>query len=70
MLERSPFYRRFHSGLEGRPLSELPVLTKAQLMESFGELVTDPEMGSPSFGGDDSQEARRFDRAERKSFWG
>lgn len=38
---RSTFYRRFHRGLEGRPLAELPVLTKAALMESFDELVTD-----------------------------
>ena len=39
---RSPFYRRFHKGLEDRPLSELPILTKATLMERFDELVTDP----------------------------
>ena len=24
----SPFYRRFHAGLEDRPLADLPVLTK------------------------------------------
>jgi putative adenylate-forming enzyme len=40
-LERSPFYGRFHRGLEGGPLSELPVLTKAILMENFDELITD-----------------------------
>src|SRR5918994_578630 len=39
---RSPFYRRFHAGLIDRPLEELPVLTKAQVMENFDELVTDP----------------------------
>jgi hypothetical protein len=39
---RSPFYRRFHKGLEDRPLNELPVLTKATLMENFDQLVTDP----------------------------
>lgn len=39
---RSPFYRRFHAGLADRPLAELPVLTKALLMEHFDELVTDP----------------------------
>jgi putative adenylate-forming enzyme len=38
---RSPFYQRFHKGLTDHPLGELPVLTKAQLMESFDELVTD-----------------------------
>jgi putative adenylate-forming enzyme len=43
-LERSPFYQRFHAGTEGRPLSELPILTKRQLMESFDRLVTDPEV--------------------------
>jgi len=37
----SPFYQRFHQGLTDAPLSELPVLTKAMLMEHFDELVTD-----------------------------
>jgi phenylacetate-CoA ligase len=39
--ERSPFYRRFHQGLENRPLRELPVLTKPVLMENFDDVVTD-----------------------------
>jgi phenylacetate-CoA ligase len=38
---RSPFYQQFHKGVTGRPLQELPVLTKAILMEHFDELVTD-----------------------------
>lgn len=38
----SPFYQKFHRGLMDRPLNELPVLTKAMLMENFDELVTDP----------------------------
>ena len=38
---RSPFYGRFHKGLMDRPLHELPVLTKAMVMEHFDELVTD-----------------------------
>ena len=38
---RSPFYQRFHKGLFDRPLNELPVLTKAMMMEHFDELVTD-----------------------------
>ncbi|MBI3206443.1 MAG: phenylacetate--CoA ligase family protein [Myxococcales bacterium] len=38
---RSPFYPKFHQGLEDRPLEELPVLTKRELMASFDELVTD-----------------------------
>ncbi|HKZ68888.1 MAG TPA: hypothetical protein VJ020_02350, partial [Anaerolineales bacterium] len=37
----SPFYQRFHHGLFDRPLQELPVLTKAMLMEHFDEVVTD-----------------------------
>lgn len=40
-VERSPFYRRFHAGMEARRLEELPVLMKHELMESFDELVTD-----------------------------
>jgi putative adenylate-forming enzyme len=40
-MTHSRFYRRFHRGLENRPLAELPILTKAQLMDSFDELVTD-----------------------------
>jgi phenylacetate-coenzyme A ligase PaaK-like adenylate-forming protein len=39
--EQSPFYRRFHRGLDDRRLTELPVLTKAVMMEHFDELVTD-----------------------------
>jgi len=39
---RSPFYQRFHHGLDGAPLDELPVLTKATLMDNFDELSTDP----------------------------
>ena len=37
----SPFYRNFHKGLFHSPLHELPVLTKATVMENFDELVTD-----------------------------
>ncbi|HET9224095.1 MAG TPA: hypothetical protein VFO07_16400 [Roseiflexaceae bacterium] len=37
----SPFYQQFHRGREDRPLHELPVLTKAMMMEHFDELVTD-----------------------------
>lgn len=39
--ERSPFYQKFHKGLMDRPLQELPVLTKAMMMEHYDELVTD-----------------------------
>ena len=41
---RSPFYRRFHRGLEGKPLAQLPVLTKAELMSAFDEVVTAPDV--------------------------
>jgi putative adenylate-forming enzyme len=41
---RSPFYQQFHKGLTDRPPHELPVLTKAMLMEHFDELVTDREI--------------------------
>src|SRR5215472_6434417 len=37
----SPFYRQFHQGQTDAPLQELPVLTKALLMEHFDDLVTD-----------------------------
>ena len=37
----SPFYQQFHHGLIAAPLHELPVLTKAMLVEHFDELVTD-----------------------------
>lgn len=40
----SPFYQKFHQGLTDRPLNELPVLTKAMLMENFDKLVTDPSI--------------------------
>jgi len=37
----SPFYRHFHAGLTDRPLQELPILTKAAMMDHFDDLVTD-----------------------------
>src|SRR6266571_2805272 len=37
----SPFYQQFHQRLTDAPLQELPVLTKATLMEHFDDLVTD-----------------------------
>ncbi len=36
----SPFYQKFHQGLMERPIHELPVLTKALMMENFDDLVT------------------------------
>jgi putative adenylate-forming enzyme len=43
-LARSHFYQRFHRSFENRPLQELPVLTKATLMEVFDELATAPDV--------------------------
>lgn len=40
-VANSPFYARFHRGRERAPLADLPVLTKAMLMEHFDEVVTD-----------------------------
>lgn len=37
----SPFYQKFHAGLMDRPLEDLPVLTKAELMRNFDDVVTD-----------------------------
>jgi len=37
----SPFYRRFHAGLMDRPIRDLPVLTKNELMENWNDIVTD-----------------------------
>jgi phenylacetate-coenzyme A ligase PaaK-like adenylate-forming protein len=35
------FYRKFHHGLERAPLTDLPALTKAVMMENFDDLVTE-----------------------------
>lgn len=43
-VEHSPFYRELHRGLDDAPLSELPVVTKHQLMERFDDVVTDREI--------------------------
>ena len=42
--ERSRFYARRHRGLAHAPLSELPVLTKSDLMANFDEIATDPHV--------------------------
>ncbi|HET7725847.1 MAG TPA: hypothetical protein VFK54_00845 [Candidatus Limnocylindrales bacterium] len=39
--ERSPLYRELHRGLAGAPLEALPIVTKADLMERFDDVVTD-----------------------------
>lgn len=40
-LAPSPFYAKFHRGLENASLQDLPVLNKSILMENFDTLVTD-----------------------------
>ena len=40
-IRKSSFYRKFHRGLEGRPLSDLPILTKPVVMDNFDDVVTD-----------------------------
>src|SRR5262249_34301915 len=40
----SRFYRSYHQGLMDRPLSDLPILTKPLLMDSFDQLATDPSI--------------------------
>lgn len=43
-LQHSRFYQRLHGGLERAPLAELPVVTKAMLMDRFDEAVVDPRL--------------------------
>jgi putative adenylate-forming enzyme len=43
-VARSPFYRDLHKGLEKAPLTALPIVTKATLMERFDDLVTDRDV--------------------------
>jgi phenylacetate-coenzyme A ligase PaaK-like adenylate-forming protein len=43
-IAKSPFYAEAHRGLERAPLTELPTVTKATLMERFDDLVTDREV--------------------------
>ena len=43
-LARSPYYQRLHQGLAGAPLEQLPVLTKADLMDNFDQLSTDRDL--------------------------
>ena len=47
-MERSPFYRRLHRGLEAAPLAELPVLAKATMMDNFDEILTVPTCTWPT----------------------
>jgi phenylacetate-CoA ligase len=40
--EHSPFYQTFHRGLGRAPLGDLPVITKATVMDNFDQISTDP----------------------------
>ena len=40
----SEFYRHHHAGLHDAPLRQLPVVTKADLMEHFDEAITTPDL--------------------------
>jgi putative adenylate-forming enzyme len=43
-VARSPLYRELHRGLEDAPLCALPIVTKADVMERFDDLVTDRDV--------------------------
>jgi putative adenylate-forming enzyme len=42
--DNSRFYQQFHKGLYDAPLEELPVVTKAMMMDRLDELVTDRDI--------------------------
>lgn len=50
--DRSPYYRRRFAGLDLArcALSDLPTLTKAEMMENYDELVTDPRLRKADLG--------------------
>ena len=41
-MSESPFYRTFHQGLDRAPLAALPPLSKADLMDNFDQISTQP----------------------------
>jgi phenylacetate-CoA ligase len=51
-VAHSPFYRRRFAGLDVTQcaLTDLPVLTKSEMMQSFDELVTDPRLKKADLG--------------------
>lgn len=63
----SPFYQRYHAGLMDRPLHELPVLTKAQVMEHFDDLVTDRAVRLADI--EDHLTTLRGDERFRERYW-
>ena len=43
-IGRSPLYQELHRGLEDAPLDQLPTITKADVVDRFAQLVTDPRL--------------------------
>jgi phenylacetate-coenzyme A ligase PaaK-like adenylate-forming protein len=64
---QSPFYRRWHAGLDDAPLGELPVLTKATLMDNFDQIATDPAVRLADV--QDYLAALRGDQLFRGRYW-
>lgn len=62
--DRSPYYRRLHAGLRGRPLADLPVLTKADLMANWDDVATDRRLRLADVETHLSDEARSFARGD------
>lgn len=57
-VERSPFYARRHRGMENRPLHELPIITREELIGRVDDVVTAPDMRK----GAQADAARALDR--------
>lgn len=51
-VEHSPYYRRRFSGIDvaSCALTDLPTLTKAEMMENYDDLVTDPRLKKADLG--------------------
>jgi phenylacetate-CoA ligase len=51
-VERSPYYKRRFAGIDITrcALTDLPTLTKAEMMENYDELVTDPRLKKSDLG--------------------
>lgn len=58
-VKHSPFYARRHRGLENRPLHELPIVTREELISRMDEVVTAPDIRK-SAQGDPAKALERF----------
>src|SRR5262245_31204801 len=63
----SPFYQQFHHGRFDRPLHDLPVLTKALMMEHFDAFVTDRRVRLPEV--EASLAGQPSDKQFRGRYW-